>query len=150
MEQYLIYNTLWYPILTVLMAVPLFGAFITLGIRGDQNLKIWGLLVTVLTTVLSLPLFFSFDLTTAKYQFAEFNDWIPFVDISYVLGVDGISVLLVLLTTLVMPLCILCSWSYIKERFREFSFFHFLGSHAGSHVPDYCRMGRTAQRLCIY
>jgi NADH-quinone oxidoreductase subunit M len=122
MEQYLIYNTLWYPILTVLVMVPLFGAFITLGIRGDRNLKIWGLLVTVFTAVLSLPLFFSFDLTTAKYQFAEFNDWIPFVDIGYVLGVDGISVLLVLLTTLVMPLCILCSWSYIKERFREFIF----------------------------
>ena len=122
MEQYLIYNTLWYPILTVLVAVPLFGAFITLGIRGDRNLKIWGLLVTVVTAVLSLPLFFSFDLTTANYQFAESRDWIPFLDIGYVLGVDGISVLLVLLTTVVMPLCILCSWSYIQERFKEFIF----------------------------
>ena len=122
MEHYLIYNTLWYPILTVLVAVPLFGAFITLGIRGDRNLKIWGLLVTVVTAVLSLPLFFSFDLTTANYQFAESRNWIPFLDIGYVLGVDGISVLLVLLTCLVMPLCILCSWSYIQERFKEFIF----------------------------
>ncbi len=122
MEHYLIYNTLGYPILTVLVAVPLFGAFITLGIRGDRNLKIWGLLVTVVTAVLSLPLFFSFDLTTANYQFAESRDWIPFLDIGYVLGVDGISVLLVLLTCLVMPLCVLCSWSYIQERFKEFIF----------------------------
>ena len=120
MEQYLIYNTLSYPILTVLVTVPLFGAIITLAIRGDRNLKIWGLLVTLLTAVLSLPLYSSFDLTTAKYQFAEFSTWIPFVNIDYVLGVDGISVLLVLLTTLVMPLCILCSWTYIKERFKEF------------------------------
>jgi len=120
MEQYLIYNSLNYPILTVLVAVPLFGSLITLFIRGDKYLKIWGLVVTLTTAVLSLPLYSDFDLTTAKYQFAEFRNWIPFAKINYVLGVDGISVLLVLLTTLVMPLCILCSWTYIKERFKEF------------------------------
>jgi NADH-quinone oxidoreductase subunit M len=120
MEQYLIYNSLNYPILTVLVAVPLVGSLITLFIRGDRYLKIWGLMVTLITAVLSLPLYTNFDLTTAKYQFAEFRNWIPFVNIDYVLGVDGISVLLVLLTTLVMPLCILCSWTYIKERFKEF------------------------------
>lgn len=120
MEQYLIFNTLSYPVLTVLVVIPLFGALVTLGIRGDRNLKIWGLLITLLTAALSLPLYSYFDLTTAKYQFAEFRNWIPFADINYVLGVDGISVLLVLLTTLVMPLCILCSWSYIKKRFKEF------------------------------
>ena len=120
MEQYLIYNSLSYPILTVLVVVPLFGSLITLFIRGDRYLKIWGLVVTLMTAILSLPLYSNFDLTTAKYQFAEFRNWIPFAKINYVLGVDGISVLLVLLTTLVMPLCILCSWSYIKERFKEF------------------------------
>jgi NADH-quinone oxidoreductase subunit M len=120
MEQYLIYNSLSYPILTVIVAVPLVGSLITLFIRGDRYLKIWGLMVTLITAVLSLPLYSNFDLTTAKYQFAEFRDWIPFVNIDYVLGVDGISVLLVLLTTMVMPLCILCSWTYIKDRFKEF------------------------------
>jgi len=84
MEQYLIYNTLSYPILTVLVCVPIFGAIITLAIRGDRNLKIWGMLVTLLTAVLSLPLYSSFDLTTAKYQFAEFSDWIPFVSMASV------------------------------------------------------------------
>jgi len=122
MEQYLVYNTLNYPILTVLVAVPLFGSFGALILKSDRALKYWGLLVTMVTAVLSLPLYTHFDLTTAKYQFAELSNWIPFVKIEYVLGVDGISVLLVLLTTLVMPLCILCSWSYIKERFKELIF----------------------------
>ncbi len=118
----MIYNTLPYPILTVLVMLPLFGSLIALILRGDRILKFWGLLITVATAILSLPLYHHFDRTTAKYQFAEFSTWIPFVKIEYVLGVDGISVLLVLLTTLVMPTCILCSWSYIKERFKEFIF----------------------------
>jgi NADH-quinone oxidoreductase subunit M len=67
MEQYLIFNSLNYPILTVLVAVPLIGSLITLFIRGDRYLKIWGLMVTLITAVLSLPLYSNFDLTTAKY-----------------------------------------------------------------------------------
>lgn len=122
MEQYLIYNTLNYPILSTVVGIPLFGSFLALFLRSDRVLKMWGMLVTTATAILSLPLYTSFDLTTAKYQFAEFSRWIPFVDIQYVLGVDGISVLLVLLTTLVMPTCILCSWSYITDRLKEFVF----------------------------
>ena len=122
MEQYLIYNTLNYPILSVIILVPLIGSVVALFLNSEGALKAWGLLVTLLTAVLSLPLYTNFDLTTAKYQFVELRHWIPFLDLDYVVGVDGISVLLVLLTTLVMPLCVLCSWKCIQERFKEFIF----------------------------
>ena len=120
MEEYLILNTLSYPILSVLLLVPFLGAIVTFFLKNDNIIKLWTLIITIATAALSLPLFYNWDYNTAKYQFAEKSDWFPFLDLSYVLGVDGISVLLVLLTTLVMPLCVLCSWTYIQARFREF------------------------------
>ncbi len=126
MEQYLIYNNLSYPILSVVLLLPLVGAAAALLIRNETALKYWGLFVTVVTAVVSLPLYFRFDAGTAKYQFVELRAWFPMMDLDYVVGVDGISVLLVLLTTLVMPLCILCSWNYIEERVKEFIFVIFL------------------------
>ncbi len=120
MEHYLILNTLNYPILSVLLIVPLLGAAVTFFLKNDGVIKAWALIVTLVTAALSLPLFFNWDYNTAKYQFAEKSEWFPFLDLNYVVGVDGISVLLVLLTTLVMPLCVLCSWTYIQDRFREF------------------------------
>ena len=71
----------------------------------------------VATAALSLPLYFGFDRTTAKFQFGEHHRWITFagLKINYTLGVDGISLLLVLLTTLIMPFCVLASWSYIQN-----------------------------------
>jgi NADH-quinone oxidoreductase subunit M len=120
MEEYLILNTLSYPVLSVLLLVPFLGAIVTFFLKSDNIIKLWALIVTIATAALSLPLFFNWDYHTAKYQYAEKSDWFPFLDLSYVLGVDGISVLLVLLTTLVMPLCVLCSWTYIQTRFKEF------------------------------
>ena len=72
--------------------------------------------------VLSWPLYFYFDASTYKYQFGEHLSWIPFFKINYTLGVDGISLLLVLLSTLLTPICILSSWKYISKRVREFLF----------------------------
>jgi len=120
MEEYLIFNTLSYPVLSILLLVPFLGAIVIFFMKNDNTIKLWTLIVTIATAALSLPLFFNWDYNTAKYQYAEKSDWFPFLDLSYVFGVDGISVLLVLLTTLVMPLCVLCSWTYIQTRFREF------------------------------
>ena len=122
MEKYLILNTLSYPVLSLIMLVPLVGALLSLLIKNETYLKIFGLLVTLATLVLSLPLYTCFDLHTAKYQFAELRHWFPLLKLHYVVGVDGISVLLVLLTTIIMPFCILCSWNYIKKRMGEFIF----------------------------
>jgi NADH-quinone oxidoreductase subunit M len=121
-ETYLIFNDLNYPVISVLLLLPLAGAVLTLAFRSDRALLIWGLVVTLATMAASLPLYFQFDRSTPRYQFAELRHWFPALGLDYVVGVDGISTLLVLLTTFVMPLCVLCSWSYIKERMREFIF----------------------------
>ena len=121
-EQYLIFNDLDYPIISVLLLLPLAGALTALVLRGDRVLKFWGLAVTLATAAASLPLYTRFDRTTPLYQFAELRGWFPALGLDYVVGVDGISMLLVMLTTFVMPLCVLCSWSYIKERMGEFIF----------------------------
>jgi NADH-quinone oxidoreductase subunit M len=120
MENYLIPNTLNFPILSLLLIVPVIGAIVAMFLRGDTVLKFWALVVTLITAFISLPLWSSFDQETAKYQFVELRHWFPALNLDYVVGVDGISVLLVLLTTLVMPLCVLCSWTYIKTRWKEF------------------------------
>ncbi|MCA1797090.1 MAG: NuoM family protein [Desulfuromonadaceae bacterium] len=120
MEKYLILNTLNYPILSMLLIVPVVGAVVAMFLRGDTLLKYWSLAVTLVTAIISIPLWTGFDRTTAKYQFVELRHWFPELNLNYVVGVDGISVLLVLLTTFVMPLCVLCSWTYIQTRLKEF------------------------------
>ncbi|MBM4310617.1 MAG: NADH-quinone oxidoreductase subunit M [Deltaproteobacteria bacterium] len=120
MEDSLLFNSPGYPILSFIMLMPLIGALVCHVLRGNLALKIWGLIVTGLTALMSMPLYVLFDRTSARYQFAEVRAWIPALDLNYVVGVDGISVLLVLLTTLMMPLCVLCSWHFIRERLAEF------------------------------
>ncbi len=122
MEKYLVFNSSGFPILSILLLVPLAGAVFSLFIRRELLLKVWGLAVTVVTMLLSLPLYFLFDRGTYKYQFAELRHWIPALKLDYVVGIDGISLLLLLLTTCLMPMCILCSWNAIRERLAEFIF----------------------------
>jgi NADH-quinone oxidoreductase subunit M len=122
MEKYLIFNTLGYPLLSLIMVIPAGGAFGCLLFRNTTFLKFWGLIVTIATMVVSLPLFTQFETGTPKYQFVELRSWFPELNLNYVVGVDGISALLVLLTTFIMPLCVLCSWRHIEERIKEFIF----------------------------
>ncbi|OGQ86153.1 MAG: NADH-quinone oxidoreductase subunit M [Deltaproteobacteria bacterium RIFOXYD12_FULL_56_24] len=118
--DFLIINAMGYPILSAMIFLPLVGALILLCIPGDTAAKYWTMLVTVVTALLSLPLYWNFDATTAKYQFGEHAPWISSLNINYTLGIDGISLLLVLMTTLIMPLCVLGSWRYIDKRVKEF------------------------------
>ncbi|MHB8765455.1 MAG: complex I subunit 4 family protein [Deferrisomatales bacterium] len=113
-------DAIGYPILTLLIFLPLAGAAVALVLSGDRVLKVWAFAVTAIEALVSIPLFTSFDRTTHLFQFAELKEWIPALNIQYALGLDGISVLLVLLTTFVMPLCVLCSWTYIEKRTKEF------------------------------
>ena len=108
------------PLLSILIFLPLAGALVQMLLPGDNAARIWALAVTTVTAVISLPLYSRFDPTTALYQFGEHHAWIPSLNISYTLGIDGISLLLVLLTTLLMPLCVLGSWKYIEKRVKEF------------------------------
>jgi NADH-quinone oxidoreductase subunit M len=120
MQDFLIINTLGYPILSLLIFLPLAGVIPLLILKNDEAAKYSTLAVTTLIALISLTLYFKFDKTTALYQFGEHHAWIPMWDINYTLGIDGISLLLILLTTLLMPLCVLCSWNYIKTRVRPF------------------------------
>jgi NADH-quinone oxidoreductase subunit M len=107
-------------ILSVLIFAPLVAAAALALPRSESALRWMTLLFTTLIAAVSLPLFWKFDPSGADFQFSLAKPWIPLFNIHYAVGVDGISLLLVLLTTLVMPLCVLASWNYIKHRVKEF------------------------------
>lgn len=118
--DFLIINEGFRYYLSALIFLPLAGALVMILIPGDTFSKYWSMLVTLATAALSIPVYQGFDPSTFKYQFGEHVQWIPSLNINYTLGVDGISLLLLLMTTLIMPLCVLASWRYIKTRMREF------------------------------
>ncbi len=111
-----------YPILSTVIFLPIVGGLLLMliGRRQETLIKFWALAVSVITFVLSLPLFTNFDKTTHQMQFVERADWIPQWGIQYYIGVDGISVLFILLSTLVTILCVLISWNSITEKVKEF------------------------------
>jgi NADH-quinone oxidoreductase subunit M len=109
-----------FPILSLLIFSPLVAAGGAVFIDDNRWLRWWTLAVTLAVGVCSLPLYWEFNPATAAFQFVEHVPWIPYLNINYTVGVDGISLLLVLLTTLIMPLCVLASWRYIATRVKEF------------------------------
>ncbi len=118
MDQLLINSG--FPILSVLIFMPLAGALLLLFIKNESACRYFALVVTSIVALWSLSLLAGFDQTTSKFQFAEHHTWIESFNINYTLGVDGISILLILLTTIIMPFCVLASWSYIKTRIQAF------------------------------
>ena len=108
------------PLLSVLIFSPLVAADGAALLGNERLLRWWTFACTTVIAGLSLPLWWRFNPDTADFQFREHVAWIPFLKIDYSLGLDGISLLLVLLTTLIMPLCVLASWNYIKTRVKEF------------------------------
>ncbi len=108
------------PILSFLIFFPLAGAMVLLFIKKEETIRWTALMVALIEWVASLPLFFKFDSTTAAMQFLEDWWWVEAYGISYKIGVDGISLLLVLLTTFLTVLCILCSWTAITFRVKEY------------------------------
>ena len=114
-----------FPILSVVTFLPLVGVGFILIVRGEagvvaQNARGVALWTSLTTFVISLFIWFYFNPATAAFQFQERTDWLPAFNISYRLGVDGISMFFVLLTTLLTPVCILASWESITDRVREY------------------------------
>jgi len=108
------------PILSIVTFLPLAGAlFIAfLPREADQNARFAALWTTLITFAVSLLIWINFDKSNAGFQFVEERSWIgPF---KYKMGVDGISMLFVILTAFLMPLCILASWDAIGERVKEY------------------------------
>jgi NADH-quinone oxidoreductase subunit M len=111
-------------ILTIITFLPLVGALFVLLVPGDDdvatmNMRRISLATTVITFVFTLVLWAMFDPANTSFQFVQNHEWIGGV-IGYRMGVDGISVLFVVLTGLLMPLCILASWESITTRVREY------------------------------
>ncbi|MCX6929634.1 MAG: NADH-quinone oxidoreductase subunit M, partial [Verrucomicrobia bacterium] len=107
-------------LLRVLIFSPLAAAVVAALIRNERLMRLWTLAFTSAIALFSLQLWFHFDPKVWTFQFTEFSSWIPTLGINYAVGIDGISLLLVLLTTLIMPLCVMASWKYIQTRVREF------------------------------
>ncbi len=114
-----------FPILSLLTFIPLIGAGFILTIRGDgevvaRNARYVALWTSSAVFLLSLLIWFNFDTTTADFQFVENVAWMPEFNIAYRMGVDGISMLFVLLATLLTPICVIASWQSITERVKEY------------------------------
>src|SRR5467141_3903003 len=110
-------------LLTAVTFLPALGALVILLAvprRHDAALRWGGLLVSLATFAVSLPLWARFDAGDADMQFEEFLRWMAGLGVGYHVGVDGISVLLVLLTTFLMPLALASAWHAIEERGKEF------------------------------
>jgi NADH-quinone oxidoreductase subunit M len=106
------------PILSTLIWLPILGGLLILAI-GDQRpvMARWAaLVVAVLTFVISIPLATQFDVTTANMQFVERLPWIEAFNIEYFLGVDGLSMPLVLLTTFTTVLVVISAWEVIQKK----------------------------------
>jgi NADH-quinone oxidoreductase subunit M len=115
-----------FPILTVTTFLPLVGVVLILVQRGrdpEQTaasarwIALWTSLVTL---IVSLFIWAWFDPTTAEFQFVEQVDWLPTFNIAYHMGIDGISLFFILLSTLLTVVCVLASWQAIHTRVREY------------------------------
>ena len=113
-------------LLSALIVIPLLGALsIAVFSRGENQhsadeARYIALFTTLVTFGVSLLAWTGFDANTADFQFVENHSWFESMRISYQLGIDGISLFMVLLTAFLMPLCILCSWRSITQRTRAF------------------------------
>jgi len=114
-----------WPLLSLVTFLPLVGAAFILTIRGEpavvaRNARYVALWTSLITFVLSLFVWFGFERGTAEFQFVEKAAWLPAFGISYHMGVDGISMMFVLLSTFLTPICVLASWESITVRVKEY------------------------------
>jgi NADH-quinone oxidoreductase subunit M len=118
-------NTANFPLLSLILFTPLAGALLLLFVprRNEDAIRWIANAAAVAGFLVSLPLWFWYDVNDAGWQFVEQLPWIPSIGAQYFLGVDGFSALLVLLTTLMGVLAILSSWNAIHERVKEYYVF---------------------------
>ena len=107
-----------WPILSFTIFLPLLGSLIILFIKIEQknNIKLASLFTSLGTFILSLFIWINFDTEITGYQFVEKKQWFSGFKFYYHVGVDGISLFMILLCTFLTPLCILSSWENIKKR----------------------------------
>src|SRR5690242_519668 len=118
-------NAAGFPVLSLITWLPLVGGLIIMLVRGDEetvasNARWAALWTSLIVMVLSFELWVRFDPSEPGFQFVEQVEWLPNYGVGYKMGVDGISVLFVLLSTLLTPICILASWDSITRSVREY------------------------------
>jgi NADH-quinone oxidoreductase subunit M len=108
-------------LLSFLICVPLLGRLhLLISSKNAEGVKTIGLCYSLVTFVFSTLLWVHFDQTTANFQFVERIEWLGAANINLVFGIDGISLFFILLTTLLVPLCLLGSWVGIKTNVKEY------------------------------
>ena len=118
-------NAAGFPILSAVTWLPLVGCALLMLLRGEdaavaRNARWTALWTSLVVFVISLILVWDFDPAQPGYQFVEETAWLPLFHVGYHLGVDGISVLFVLLSTALTPVCIIASWDSVQARVREY------------------------------
>src|SRR5579883_1664778 len=118
-------NQVGFPVLSLITWLPLVGVGVILCVRGDEetvasNARWTALWTSLIVLAVSLVLWADWDPRNPSFQFVENIPWLPEYGVGYRMGVDGISVLFVLLSTLLTPICILAAWEAIHTRVREF------------------------------
>lgn len=111
------------PLLSLVIWLPILGGLAVLAASrhtSDANVRWMALAVSAVTFLISLPLFFSFDSSTHEMQFVEMAAWIPTLNINYHLGVDGISMPLILLTAFSTIFVVAAGWEVIKDRVAQY------------------------------
>ena len=114
-----------FPYLSLITVIPLFGAVLILLINGEaaqvaRNARWVALWSSLAALALSLVVWFDFDRSSADFQFVERLEWMADFGIVYQMGVDGISLPFVLLSTVLTPICVLASWDAIQSRVKEY------------------------------
>ncbi len=110
-------------LLSILIWLPIFGGLALLWFSRDeqaQTVRVISLVISIVVFVLSIPLWTGFDRTTAAMQFVERADWIRYFNIQYYLGIDGISMPLILLTTLLTLVVVIAGWEVIQQRVAQY------------------------------
>lgn len=112
-------------LLSFTLAVPLIGALLVLFIPKENGklIRLSGLAFSTLAFVISLVVYYKFDSTNSSFQLIDKFVWIDNLNVSYVIGVDGLSLILLLLTTFLTPLTLISSWTSIEHKVKEFTFF---------------------------
>ena len=111
------------PLLSLAIWLPVIGGLLVLATGSDRNAGLarpLALAVAVAGFLVTLPLYAGFDTQTSAMQFVEMRDWIPRFNIHYHLGVDGISVLFILLNSFITPLVVLAGWKVIEDKVAQY------------------------------
>ena len=115
-----------WPLLSVIIFLPLIGGFIILIIKEDPvgsiNIRWAAFWTSIGTFILSCLLWLQFDSSNRSYQFVEKISWFEDLNFNYHIGVDGISLFMIILSAFLTPLCILASWKSIQKRIKEYMF----------------------------